>query len=187
MRRWVGREPSHRKHRMSPRRLSVEVERGNPVSQRARVGAGGVFVHLMRHLRERAVGERLPGRRNQFFSASHLQIGDRAGEGSRRFVDLAEVVGERTGTLTWATMFSWSQDEVAEPDTKALPHSGSYSLRFCGGPCGGSTLAGLKPAKAFTIGAGISTGKAFCMSAKSPIDHWSPSHLFRRANTGPIP
>jgi hypothetical protein len=84
-------------------------------------------------------------------------------------------------------MFSWSQEAVAEPDTNAFPHSGSYSRRFCGGPCGASARGGVKPARAFRIGAGISTGKARCMPSKSPIDHWSPSHLFRRANTGPIP
>src|ERR1017187_950946 len=93
-----------------------------------------------------------------------------------------------TGTLTLLSMLAWSQDAVAKPVTKAFPHSGSYSFRSCGGPCGASAEpTGAIAARAFSIDAGSSLGIAFCSPSQSPIDHWPPSHLFHSVNIGPIP
>ena len=36
-----------------------------------------------------------------------------------------------------------------------------------------------------SISGGISAGNARCSPSQSPIDHWSPSHLFHAAKIGP--
>ena len=74
------------------------------------------------------------------------------------------------------------------PETNARPHSGSYSRRFCGGPVAGSapSSGGIIAARWRSIGIGISVGIARIRPSQSPIDHWSPSHLFQAAKTGPM-
>jgi hypothetical protein len=81
----------------------------------------------------------------------------------------------RTGTFTWEIIAAWSQEAVAMPETNAFPHSGSYSLRFCGAPgaCSPSS-GGNMAANPSSIDNGRVRAIARCSPAQSPTDHWSP-------------